>query len=86
MLVRYEGGAWFRVSELPGMHSQKSFILTLILAFVLPGLDRIYLGKYFTGILKLVTFGGLGLWYLIDLIMILTNHTRDSRGLPLRQL
>ena len=34
-------------------------------------------------ILKLVTFGGLGIWALIDLILLLTNKTRDKQGLPL---
>ncbi|OAE03571.1 hypothetical protein A6A22_10350 [Arthrobacter sp. OY3WO11] len=46
-------------------------------------MDRFYLGKVGTGILKLVTIGGLGIWALIDLILILTNKMRDKQGLPL---
>lgn len=45
--------------------------LTLLLLSVLfgsVGIDRIYLGKTKTGILKFISAGGLGIWYLIDII------------------
>jgi chemotaxis protein histidine kinase CheA len=45
--------------------------------------DRFYLGKVGTGLLKLFTFGGMGIWALIDLILVLANKTRDKQGLPL---
>lgn len=65
--------------------SNKSFLVTWLLSLLLGvfGVDRFYLGKVGTGILKLVTFGGLGIWALIDLILVLANKTRDKRGLPL---
>lgn len=64
---------------------RKSFIATWLLSWLLGGLgiDRFYLGKVGTGLLKLVTFGGLGIWYLIDLIMVLVGATRDKQGQPL---
>ena len=60
----------------------KSFVVTWLLALLLGGLgiDRFYLGKIGTGILKLITFGGCGIWALIDLIFVLVGHTRDSGG------
>ena len=38
------------------------------------GVDRFMMGKVFTGILKLITFGGIGIWWLIDLILIATKY------------
>jgi hypothetical protein len=65
--------------------SNKSFLVTWLLSLLLGvfGVDRFYLGKVGTGILKLITFGGLGIWALVDLILLLTNKTRDKQGLPL---
>jgi hypothetical protein len=68
----------------PGL-SSKSFLVTWLLSLLLGvlGVDRFYLGKVGTGLLKLFTFGGVGIWALIDLILVLANKTRDKQGLPL---
>lgn len=65
--------------------SNKSFLVTWLLSLLLGvlGVDRFYLGKVGTGIVKLFTFGGLGIWALVDLILVLANKTRDKQGLPL---
>lgn len=63
----------------------KSFVVTLLLSFFLGGLGvhRFYVGKIGTGVLMLVTFGGLGVWALIDFIMIAVGKFSDKQGLAL---
>jgi len=65
--------------------NQKSWIVALLLCFFLGalGVHRFYVGKVGTGILQLVTFGGLGLWTLIDFIMIVIGKFGDKRGMAL---
>ena len=47
------------------------------------GIYRFYTGSIVLGVLKLITFGGMGLWWLIDLIMLVTGNYRDGDGLPI---
>jgi TM2 domain-containing membrane protein YozV len=44
------------------------------------GLDRFYLGKIGTGILKLITCGGLGIWSMIDVVIVGGGGAKDSDG------
>ena len=44
------------------------------------GVHRFYVGKVGTGILMLLTLGGLGVWVLVDLIMIAAGIFKDERG------
>lgn len=54
----------------------KKWIAALLLSIFVGGVgvDRFYMGYVGTGILKLITLGGLGIWWLIDLILIATKH------------
>ena len=53
-----------------------NWTLCLIMSVVFGslGIDRFIMGKIGTGILKLITFGGLGVWWLVDVILIATKH------------
>jgi len=61
----------------------KLFLLSFFLGWC--GADRVYVGKIGTGILKAFTFGGLGIWWLIDWIMILLEKFTDKDGNLIRK-
>lgn len=68
-----------------GQVGRKEFVVTWLLSLLLGGLgvDRFYLGKIGTGILKLITVGGAGIWAVIDLVLVLAGATRDKDGMKL---
>lgn len=69
-------------TPLPDTVSRKSRTATLLLGvftgFV--GGHRFFVGKTGTGILQALTLGGLGLWWLADLIVIGTGEFTDITG------
>ena len=67
-------------------NSEKSFVAALLLCVLLGalGIHRFYAGRIVTGILMILTLGGLGIWTLIDLIMIATGSFKDSQGLKIK--
>ena len=62
--------------------SDKSRGIAFILAMVLGvfGAHRFYVGKTGTGILMVCTLGGLGIWYLYDVILIASGQFTDAEG------
>lgn len=66
---------------------QRHFLAAFFLSFMwgVFGVDRFYLGKVGTGIVKLLTFGGCGVWVLIDLALIMSGSMRDVNGQELRE-
>jgi hypothetical protein len=62
--------------------SPKSRLAKSLLAWYLGwlGVHRFYLGKIGTGVLMLLTFGGLGIWTIIDFIIAVTGNMKDKDG------
>lgn len=70
-----------------GKVSTKSMVPAALLCFFLGafGFHRFYVGKIGTGVLMIVTLGGLGIWTLIDFVMIIVGSFKDKDGLPLKR-
>lgn len=67
--------------------SDKSRLVALLLCwfFGILGVHRFYVGKAGTGIAMIFTFGGFGIWAIIDLIMIAAGAFTDIDGRSITQ-
>jgi len=61
-------------------NKSKSTTFLLCYFFGVFGVHRFYLGKLVTGILMLLTGGGLAIWWLVDLYRIITGRLKDKQG------
>ncbi|MCL2633939.1 MAG: TM2 domain-containing protein [Oscillospiraceae bacterium] len=60
----------------------KNKTVAIVLAILVGefGIDRFYTGHIGLGVVKLLTFGGFGIWWLIDIIMLLTGKYEPKNG------
>ena len=80
-------GTWFPAAEIPFVFSSKDWLTAVLLSLFVGwlGIDRFYLGYTGLGIVKLLTLGFLGIWAVIDLVLIIMDRLPDADGLPLRR-
>ena len=66
----------------PSPESDRRILPALLLCLLLGvlGVHRFYVGKVGTGILMILTFGGFGIWVVVDLIAIVTGNFRDAQA------
>jgi TM2 domain-containing membrane protein YozV len=80
-------GQYYNQNPMQAGYEQKSWLIAVLLSFFLGtfGIDRFYTGQNMLGILKLVTFGGCGIWWFIDFILYALDSVKDSNGVPLKK-
>jgi hypothetical protein len=81
-----ESQQYVLAKDVPGLFSDKEWLTTVLISWLLGflGVDRFYLGYTGLGIAKLLTCGGLGVWSIIDLVLVLLRKIPDAQGRPLR--
>ena len=58
-------------------------LLFLFLGYL--GAHRFYVGKVGTALLYIITLGGLGIWAIVDFILIVVGNFKDKEGKPVRR-
>jgi class 3 adenylate cyclase len=64
---------------------KKLIALILCLCFGVFGIHRFYAGKSKSAKVQLFTVGGLGIWFLIDLVLIIVGEFADGEGRKIRE-
>ena len=81
----YRNTDYSRANGMPTAKGNCSFLVTLLLCLFLGylGIHRFYTKQWVVGILQFLTGGGCGIWWLIDIILIVAGSYRDGDGNPL---
>ena len=64
------------------------WIICLLLCWFLGvfGVHRFYTGHTALGVFQLLTFGGCGIWALVDFIIIVSGNFKDAEGNPIKNV
>ena len=73
---------WLRALKETVGESDKKWGVALGLSVFLGffGADLFYLDRMWLGLLKFITFGGFGIWWIVDVFRLLLGNMRDGDG------
>lgn len=60
--------------------STKTILPIVLFLILLPTVHRFYVGKIGTGLLFFFTIGGIGIWWIYDVIISITGNFTDKQG------
>ena len=66
--------------------NDKNFVLVTTFCFLLGafGVHQFYCGKTISGVLMVFTIGGLGIWALVDFVIVCFGEFTDSQGIKIK--
>jgi len=72
--------AWFETLRRPVSEKSWSVAFGLSVCLGVFGVDRLYLSSFGLAVLKFISFGGGGLWWLADIVLLLVGKMKDGHG------
>lgn len=82
-LKEVEEDRWDAIQFIQYKDPTTSIIISVVIGEL--GIDRFYIGDVGLGIAKLLTCGGLGIWYIVDWFLIM-GSTRDRNLAKLNEV
>ena len=68
------------IAKQDSSESNKTILPVVLFLILLPTVHRFYVGKIGTGLLFFFTVGGLGIWWIYDVIISITGNFTDKQG------
>ncbi len=87
MLAMQDHRDWIDSLRAQRALSTKNWGTALLLSILLGifGADRFYVGRTGLGVLKLLTFGGYFVWWVVDVILLVQGRMKDDLGRLVRK-
>ena len=78
--MSYNNSGFSQIAKPYQSESNKTILPIVLFLILLPTVHRFYVGKIGTGLLFFFTVGGLGIWWIYDVIISITGNFTDKQG------